>query len=526
MRDLFLTARSFIKRLTAFLRYRKAIKDMNTRYPDASAEEIQREDTCIICREEMRPWSVTNPPETPVAPADGAAVPPTPPRPRPTPLVNERSRPKKLPCGHVLHLGCLKSWLERQQMCPTCRRPVVDNARPSQGQPQPRGQGAQGPGIGQPGPAGALPNAAGQQPAANANVRMINIGPLRFAFGQANNMQDFAQRFPAAQPGQQNAGAAAPRVYGLEFGFPRLQPQPQGAAPAANAAGTSIQTQLRAVEQQVMQQLLQLQLNQNELQIIQQLQAQLVRVRSMREPNNTGQTTAVSSQLPQILPVAPMGAPGVPLLQQHAPTPGTSPIPSGSVDLPQGLTIPEGWSLVPLHRVEQTAIAATPINSMLSQLVTSHTTPSNGTSISHVQTTPIPPPHSIVPPPPGSVFRDAIQAAAQSTSNHTDRPEQSHPNIASATNGISPQNTEGLTSPLPNRGSSQLYRHLTTSNPERVNNTALSPEPPVLPASEVPSSSAPTANGSINHAENGEVTEGESKGKAKAATVEDTSEDS
>ena len=34
-------------------------------------------------------------------------------------------RPKKLPCNHSFHLGCLRSWLERQQACPTCRAPVL-----------------------------------------------------------------------------------------------------------------------------------------------------------------------------------------------------------------------------------------------------------------------------------------------------------------------------------------------------------------------------------------------------------------
>lgn len=43
--------------------------------------------TCIICREEM-------------------------------------SAAKKLPCGHFFHVHCLRSWLERQQTCPTCRAPV------------------------------------------------------------------------------------------------------------------------------------------------------------------------------------------------------------------------------------------------------------------------------------------------------------------------------------------------------------------------------------------------------------------
>jgi E3 ubiquitin-protein ligase synoviolin len=37
-----------------FVRYRRVILNMNTRYPTASAEELARADhTCIVCREEM-----------------------------------------------------------------------------------------------------------------------------------------------------------------------------------------------------------------------------------------------------------------------------------------------------------------------------------------------------------------------------------------------------------------------------------------------------------------------------------------
>lgn len=35
-------------------------------------------------------------------------------------------KPKRLPCGHVLHLFCLKNWMERSQTCPICRLPVFD----------------------------------------------------------------------------------------------------------------------------------------------------------------------------------------------------------------------------------------------------------------------------------------------------------------------------------------------------------------------------------------------------------------
>lgn len=107
IRDLYLTMRSFVTRIRDFLRYRQATSQMNIRYPDATEEEVARETTCIICREDM---IVQN--------RDAAVEHPQP----------ERMRPKKLPCGHVLHFGCLRSWLERQQRCPTCRRPVLDTA--------------------------------------------------------------------------------------------------------------------------------------------------------------------------------------------------------------------------------------------------------------------------------------------------------------------------------------------------------------------------------------------------------------
>ncbi|KAJ6291165.1 hypothetical protein OIU76_023259 [Salix suchowensis] len=62
---------------------------MNDRFPDATAEEIDASDaTCIICREEM-------------------------------------TTAKKLLCGHLFHVHCLRSWLERQHTCPTCRALVV-----------------------------------------------------------------------------------------------------------------------------------------------------------------------------------------------------------------------------------------------------------------------------------------------------------------------------------------------------------------------------------------------------------------
>ena len=96
VRDLYLTFRNFRRRVGEFLRYRKVTANLDERFPDCTREELQEgDDVCIICRDEM---------------ACGAAG---------------GARPKKLPCGHCFHLGCLRSWLERQQACPTCRAAVV-----------------------------------------------------------------------------------------------------------------------------------------------------------------------------------------------------------------------------------------------------------------------------------------------------------------------------------------------------------------------------------------------------------------
>lgn len=89
LRDVYVTFRSFMKRVHDMAQYRRATANMQERYPDATQAEIAAGDAmCIICREEL-------------------------------------TAAKKLPCGHLFHMHCLRSWLERQQLCPTCRRPVL-----------------------------------------------------------------------------------------------------------------------------------------------------------------------------------------------------------------------------------------------------------------------------------------------------------------------------------------------------------------------------------------------------------------
>ena len=117
IRDVFVTARSFITRLRALVRYHNATRDMDRRYPDATEAELAEmsDRTCIICREEMQSRSQLAQP-----PADAAQAPnDQQQQPLPPPVDGPNMTPKKLPCGHIFHFQCLRSWLERQQSCPT-----------------------------------------------------------------------------------------------------------------------------------------------------------------------------------------------------------------------------------------------------------------------------------------------------------------------------------------------------------------------------------------------------------------------
>ncbi|KAM6188567.1 E3 ubiquitin-protein ligase synoviolin [Sarcoramphus papa] len=102
IRPMYLAMRQFKKAVTDAIMSRRAIRNMNTLYPDATPEELQAMDNvCIICREEM---------------VTGA---------------------KRLPCNHIFHTSCLRSWFQRQQTCPTCRMDVLRASLPAQPPPEP-----------------------------------------------------------------------------------------------------------------------------------------------------------------------------------------------------------------------------------------------------------------------------------------------------------------------------------------------------------------------------------------------------
>lgn len=347
LRDVVVTMRSFARRIMDFLRYRNATRDMNERYPDATAEEVAREDVCIICREEMTSTQPAAGPEGEAAPRPAATA----------QRVPDRLRPKKLPCGHILHFACLRSWLERQQNCPTCRRPVVVPQR-TQGAaanvnnlPGNFGGAAQPNGVGgnqMPG----QPGAPGEQPRA----RVYQFGPFRIGFGAVRgdlfhnlHQQIHQGNAPLQPPANANQPGARQIGFGLGFGHRPPAPTPVQHAPNATGSGSGsagIRAQLQQIEQQIAQEMSALRAAAEHLRHVTQLQMELDRLRLQANP----QAQTATSPTPTIS--LPTGTSTITSRRQFVSNPGATPIPAGDSRLPEGLTLPPGWTLLPLHSAE------------------------------------------------------------------------------------------------------------------------------------------------------------------------------
>lgn len=100
MADVIQVARKLAQRLRSFRRYRRISNNMEVRFADATDEEIQANEQCVICRDSL---------------FDG-------------------SKAKKLSCGHIFHIDCLRSWFVMQQVCPTCRAEIPADG-PAAGSP-------------------------------------------------------------------------------------------------------------------------------------------------------------------------------------------------------------------------------------------------------------------------------------------------------------------------------------------------------------------------------------------------------
>ncbi|CAF4850472.1 unnamed protein product, partial [Rotaria sp. Silwood1] len=137
IRPMFIAMRSFRKSCNDVLESRRAIRNLNTMYPDLTAEELANvaDTTCIICREEMQ----------------------------------VQQSIKRLSCQHIFHKNCLRSWFQRQQTCPICRTTVL---RPT----PPRAGGVAAGAAAAPPP----PPPNGQPAAASQAQAQIPVSPVRF----------------------------------------------------------------------------------------------------------------------------------------------------------------------------------------------------------------------------------------------------------------------------------------------------------------------------------------------------------
>ena len=374
MRDVYMTFASFSKRVADYVAYRKATSDMNSRYPDATTEEI-RGDACIVCRESMVAWDETPATAAIQQPAgdgqqaqaqpNGAAVPPAAPTAQAQRRRDEGLRAKKLPCGHILHLRCLKAWLERQQVCPTCRRPVVvaasNAAATRQGnRPGQPGQQAQG----------------GQAPQRQGRARILNFGPIRIGFlngpgdqignllrqmqNPGQNQQNQANLQQAGQAVQGAANQQGPNHLGLQVPYTNGV---AGAAGATTAGPTGLRStvpthvQLQQIEQRLMQEAQTLGLEQQQLNTLRQMESYMAYWRTLQQQQQAG----AQSQQRQM----PGGMPQMWQQMYHpmAPQPQVQPLHGsaaqvlrhGDAGLPEGLVLPEGWTLTPLRPLANSA---------------------------------------------------------------------------------------------------------------------------------------------------------------------------
>lgn len=79
------------KKITAYKNYRKLTNEMESTYKNMTSEELSElQENCAICRDALK-------------------------------------SAKKLPCGHLFHTNCLRSWLEYNHSCPSCRYELIPN---------------------------------------------------------------------------------------------------------------------------------------------------------------------------------------------------------------------------------------------------------------------------------------------------------------------------------------------------------------------------------------------------------------
>lgn len=151
LKRLFFDLRRRVKRHTNYLR---VIEKMEKRFPWASQEELTNSEKCAVC------WEILD-------------------------------KGRRLPCSHVFHQHCLRSWLEQHTSCPTCRKSLNDEKEPTTPtapntatgtQQQPTTATAAAPGAANTAPNAGAPDNAQQQRLPAAAFNGLNVQRNYFHF--------------------------------------------------------------------------------------------------------------------------------------------------------------------------------------------------------------------------------------------------------------------------------------------------------------------------------------------------------
>ncbi|XP_046144833.1 E3 ubiquitin-protein ligase synoviolin A isoform X1 [Osmia bicornis bicornis] len=282
LRAMYYTMRDFKKAFHDIVMSRRAIRNMNTLYPDATPEELAAADNvCIICREEMVAAS------------------------------------KKLPCNHIFHTACLRSWFQRQQTCPTCRLNILRPVNNNQGNRQ-QNQPQAGPQVPQPPQAPGFNPIVQVLPAFWAGLQAPGAGPQQPAPGDAAPQQQ-AQHSTASTPSASFQNLAANGVPLFPPPFPTMVPLPPIPTPPPNLTELS-EEELRAMEGNLRQAV------EARIQMLQRVQLLLDAASAMM---NQYQTAAATANIP--VPTATSSMNVTPNASSMA-KPGTSKNTSSEVD--------------------------------------------------------------------------------------------------------------------------------------------------------------------------------------------------
>jgi E3 ubiquitin-protein ligase synoviolin len=163
---------------------------------------------------------------------------------------------------------------------------------------------------------------------------------------QAQNNQAAAQ--PAAQQGPNHLGLQDPYLPQAQGGLPNI---PVTGLPIMQAARAPVptQVQLMQIEQRILQDAQNLQLEQQQVALLRVMEAEMARLRAQYVPAQ--QNAAAGFGIQHQVPFAPS--------QEHLRAAADRVMSNGHANLPQGMVLPEGWTLMPLQRQEGTAPTST-----------------------------------------------------------------------------------------------------------------------------------------------------------------------